>query len=115
MTTTTARLAVIAFGSLPTKRALCLLARLSDTEASEVLAVMRRSLARFGANETLRAMLAAYGFGWSAPAVSELDLDVAAVADALSSQVCERCAALGYREARVNVCGACRGAVGVAP
>lgn len=77
----------LAFGTLPTTSFLSLHASITGSEAREVLDVMRRSLARFGANETLRQMLLAYGFQWSAaPGASDLDLDVAAVAEALGGE-----------------------------
>ncbi len=55
-------------GTLPLTRFLALHAKIRGDEAREVLDVMRRSLARFGANDNkaLEAMLAAYGFAWTA-------------------------------------------------
>lgn len=72
-------------GTLPTLSFLTIAcAELSPrTSPRELLNVMRRSLDANGPTEELRALLRSVGFDWQPEDVSELDLDVAAVAEAL--------------------------------
>lgn len=74
------------FGTLPTQSFLSL--RVGNaSEARAVLESMRRELARHGPTETLRHVLAAYGFVWG-PAEHDMamDDDVEAVRAALRSE-----------------------------
>lgn len=77
-------------GTLPTTSGLALTAKISGTEAREILDAMRRSLQRFGAygNNALREMLAAYGYQWQLDPspTAELADDVDAVRAALSHE-----------------------------
>lgn len=72
-------------GTLPTLSFLTIAcAELSPrTSPRELLDVMQRHLRANGPTEELHALLRSVGFTWSEPEVSELDLDVAAVAEAL--------------------------------
>lgn len=75
----------IAYGTLPTHSALFPYARAAGVTTSSLLDVMRASLRLDGPNEGLHQLLRAVGFTWAPPSVSDLDLDIAAVAAALDS------------------------------
>lgn len=75
----------IPYGLLPTPSMLHPRAVAAGVGTSSLLAVMRESLKRHGPNDGLHAVLRAVGFTWAAPSVSDLEVDVAAVADALNS------------------------------
>lgn len=75
----------IPFGYLPTRAGLATLGDLQGVSVDSLMRVMRASLQRHGPNEGLRELLRAVGFDWAPQSVTDLELDVAAVADALSS------------------------------
>lgn len=78
------------FGTLPTTKGLALTAKISGTEACEVLDVMTRSLRKFGAhgNGALVEMLKAYGFEWRNDDV-RLDVGLQEDVDAVAAAIRE--------------------------
>lgn len=75
----------IAYGSLPTASALHPAASAAGVSTGGLIRVMQASLRKHGPNDGLRELLRAVGFDWAPQSPSELELDVAAVADALNS------------------------------
>lgn len=75
-------LITIAPGTLPTASAIYTRCRELGVAPDATLRTLR-ALLRHGHAEQARALLNTLGFTWSEPSVSDLDLDVAAVAEAL--------------------------------
>jgi hypothetical protein len=77
------------FGTLPTRSGLATLGDTQGVNPDSLMRLMRALLKRDGASEGLHQLLRAVGFTWGpAPTVTDLELDVAAVAEALAADVC---------------------------
>lgn len=70
------------YGVLPSANMLHGPARANGTTADAVLALCRKAIRR-GQLDGVRDLLRSMGFAWAEPTVSDLDLDVARVADAI--------------------------------
>lgn len=75
----------LSYGALPVASMLHPRAHAMGVGTAGVLSLMRASLRVHGPNDGLLALLNAFGFTWAPQIVTDLDLDVAAVADALNS------------------------------
>jgi hypothetical protein len=76
------------FGKLPTRSFFNIVAANAVPNPAAVYSLLQRSLQKSGPNELVHDLLKVCGFTWAPLVPSELDVAVAAVADALAADVC---------------------------